>query len=235
MSIVSTVAARPWSRWQGSRRKGARGSGCAGASLSGALRTPPRPCSRAGGRGSGLHGLRAQQARSCEDVGIESFAHDLPVATGEAEFFARGDAQSRSAHRRILMQMPCRRALMPAASSMPSIRRRMWTGCIPPMRDFCSSGGRGCAPARRAVAWAPRRSEVRSGGKICGRHRTQHSRRQAHGAPLLEANATVTIAHSRTAIWLPPCAVRHRGRRRRPCPHDQGRMDQAGACARRRH
>jgi methylenetetrahydrofolate dehydrogenase (NADP+)/methenyltetrahydrofolate cyclohydrolase len=50
--------------------------------------------------------------RSCEDVGIESFAHDLPASTGEAELLALVAALNRDARiDGILMQMPLPKGL----------------------------------------------------------------------------------------------------------------------------
>ena len=138
--------------------------------------------------------------RSCEDVGIESFAHDLPAATGEAQLLSLVATLNRDPRiDGILMQMPLPKGLdasriidaidpakddyglHPTKAGLLLVRRPGLRACTPSgcMRLLAEAG---CDPS--------------------GKHAVVIGRSILVGKPmallLLEANATVTIAHSRT-------------------------------------
>jgi methylenetetrahydrofolate dehydrogenase (NADP+)/methenyltetrahydrofolate cyclohydrolase len=139
--------------------------------------------------------------RSCVETGIESFAHDLLAATGERELLALIEILNNDPHvDGILVQMPLPKGLdsnriidaidpekdvdglHPKNAGLllvgrPGLRACTPTGCMRLIHEA------GCDPA--------------------GKHAVVVGRSILVGKPmallLLEANATVTIAHSRTA------------------------------------
>jgi methylenetetrahydrofolate dehydrogenase (NADP+)/methenyltetrahydrofolate cyclohydrolase len=139
--------------------------------------------------------------RSCEDVGIESFAHDLPASTGEAELLALVAALNRDARvDGILMQMPLPKGL-DASRIIDAIDPAKDVDGLHPTNAGLllvgRPGLRACTPSgcMRLIAEAQ--------CDPAGKSAVVVGRSILVGKPmallLLEANATVTIAHSRTA------------------------------------
>lgn len=139
--------------------------------------------------------------RSCSDVGIESFAHDLPASTPEAELLAlvaRLNADTRVDG--ILMQMPLPKGL-DASRIIDAIDPAKDVDGLHPVNEGLllvgRPGLRACTPSgcMRLLAAA--------GCNPAGKNAVVVGRSILVGKPmallLLEANATVTIAHSRTA------------------------------------
>jgi methylenetetrahydrofolate dehydrogenase (NADP+)/methenyltetrahydrofolate cyclohydrolase len=120
--------------------------------------------------------------RSCIDTGIESFAHDLPAATSENELL--GLIATLNADARVDGIDPAKDVdgLHPKNAGLLLVGRPGLRACTPSgcMRLIAEAG---CDPA--------------------GKHAVVVGRSILVGKPmallLLEANATVTIAHSRTA------------------------------------
>jgi methylenetetrahydrofolate dehydrogenase (NADP+)/methenyltetrahydrofolate cyclohydrolase len=139
--------------------------------------------------------------RSCVDVGIESFAHDLPASIPEAELLAlveKLNADSRVDG--ILMQMPLPKGL-DASRMIDAIDPAKDVDGLHPFNEGLLVVGRpglractpsGCMRLLAAVHCNP-----------SGKTAVVVGRSILVGKPmallLLEANATVTIAHSRTA------------------------------------
>jgi methylenetetrahydrofolate dehydrogenase (NADP+)/methenyltetrahydrofolate cyclohydrolase len=139
--------------------------------------------------------------RSCADVGIESFAHDLPAASTEAQLLAlvaKLNADPRVDG--ILMQMPLPKAL-DASRIIDAIDPAKDVDGLHPLNEGLLVVGRaglractpsGCMRLLAAVDCNP-----------AGKTAVVVGRSILVGKPmallLLEANATVTIAHSRTA------------------------------------
>jgi methylenetetrahydrofolate dehydrogenase (NADP+)/methenyltetrahydrofolate cyclohydrolase len=138
--------------------------------------------------------------RSCQEVGIESFAHDLPATTGEAELLALIATLNRDARvDGILVQMPFPKgldsnriidAIDPAkdVDGLHPINAGLLTVGRPGLRACTPSG---CMRLLAEAECDP-----------AGKHAVVVGRSILVGKPmallLLEANATVTIAHSRT-------------------------------------
>ena len=138
--------------------------------------------------------------RSCEDVGIESFAHDLPAATGEAELLALVAALNRDARvDGILMQMPLPKGL-DASRIIDAIDPAKDVDGLHPTNAGLllvgRPGLRACTPSGCMRLIAEARCDP------AGKSAVVVGRSNIVGKPmallLLEANATVTIAHSRT-------------------------------------
>jgi methylenetetrahydrofolate dehydrogenase (NADP+)/methenyltetrahydrofolate cyclohydrolase len=138
--------------------------------------------------------------RSCEDVGIESFAHDLPAATGEAELLALVAALNRDARvDGILMQMPLPKGL-DASRIIDAIDPAKDVDGLHPTNAGLllvgRPGLRACTPSGCMRLIAEARCDP------AGKSAVVVGRSILVGKPmallLLEANATVTIAHSRT-------------------------------------
>jgi methylenetetrahydrofolate dehydrogenase (NADP+)/methenyltetrahydrofolate cyclohydrolase len=139
--------------------------------------------------------------RSCADVGIESFAHDLPATSTEAQLLAlvaKLNADPRVDG--ILMQMPLPKAL-DASRIIDAIDPQKDVDGLHPLNEGLLTVGRpglractpsGCMRLLAAVNCNP-----------AGKTAVVIGRSILVGKPmallLLEANATVTIAHSRTA------------------------------------
>jgi methylenetetrahydrofolate dehydrogenase (NADP+)/methenyltetrahydrofolate cyclohydrolase len=139
--------------------------------------------------------------RSCVETGIESFAHDLPATTREAELLALIARLNNDANvDGILVQMPLPTGLDSNRIIDAIDPRKDVDGLHPKNAGLLMVGRpglRACTPSgcMRLIAEA--------GCDPAGKHAVVVGRSILVGKPmallLLEANATVTIAHSRTA------------------------------------
>ena len=139
--------------------------------------------------------------RSCVETGIESFAHDLPATTREAELLALITTLNHDpAVDGILVQMPLPRGLDSNRIIDAIDPKKDVDGLHPTNAGLLMVGRpglRACTPSgcMRLIAAA--------GCDPAGKHAVVVGRSILVGKPmallLLEANATVTIAHSRTA------------------------------------
>jgi len=139
--------------------------------------------------------------RSCIETGIESFAHDLPVTTREAELLALiATLNMDPAVDGILVQMPLPKGLDSNRIIDAIDPKKDVDGLHPKNAGLLMVGRpglRACTPSgcMRLIAEA--------GCDPTGKHAVVIGRSILVGKPmallLLEANATVTIAHSRTA------------------------------------
>ena len=138
--------------------------------------------------------------RSCEDVGIESFAHDLPAATGEAELLALVAALNRDARvDGILMQMPLPKGL-DASRIIDAIDPAKDVDGLHPTNAGLllvgRPGLRACTPSGCMRLIAEARCDP------AGKSAVVVGRSNIVGKPmailLLERNATVVMCHSRT-------------------------------------
>jgi methylenetetrahydrofolate dehydrogenase (NADP+)/methenyltetrahydrofolate cyclohydrolase len=138
--------------------------------------------------------------RSCEDVGIESFAHDLPASTTEADLLALVTRLNLDARvDGILLQMPLPKEL-DASRIIDAIDPRKDVDGLHPTNAGLLLVGR---PGLRACTPSGcMRLLQETGCDPAGKHAVVVGRSILVGKPmallLLEANATVTIAHSRT-------------------------------------
>jgi methylenetetrahydrofolate dehydrogenase (NADP+)/methenyltetrahydrofolate cyclohydrolase len=138
--------------------------------------------------------------RSCEDVGIESFAHDLPASTTEADLLALVTRLNLDARvDGILLQMPLPKEL-DASRIIDAIDPRKDVDGLHPTNAGLLLVGR---PGLRACTPSGcMRLLQEAGCDPAGKHAVVVGRSILVGKPmallLLEANATVTIAHSRT-------------------------------------
>jgi methylenetetrahydrofolate dehydrogenase (NADP+)/methenyltetrahydrofolate cyclohydrolase len=138
--------------------------------------------------------------RSCEEVGIESFAHDLPATTTADELLAlmatlNADARIDG----ILMQMPLPKGL-DASRIIDAIDPEKDVDGLHPLNAGLLLVGR---PGLRACTPSGCMRLLKEAGcDPAGKHAVVIGRSILVGKPmallLLEANATVTIAHSRT-------------------------------------
>jgi methylenetetrahydrofolate dehydrogenase (NADP+) / methenyltetrahydrofolate cyclohydrolase len=139
--------------------------------------------------------------RSCVETGIESFAHDLVASAREAELLALIEILNNDPHvDGILVQMPLPRGL-DANRIIDAIDPEKDVDGLHPKNAGLLMVGRpglrACTPSgcMRLIAEA--------GCDPAGKHALVVGRSILVGKPmallLLEANATVTIAHSRTA------------------------------------
>lgn len=138
--------------------------------------------------------------RSCEEVGIESFAHDLPATTTADELLAlmatlNADARIDG----ILMQMPLPKGL-DARRIIDAIDPEKDVDGLHPLNAGLLLVGR---PGLRACTPSGCMRLLKEAGcDPAGKHAVVIGRSILVGKPmallLLEANATVTIAHSRT-------------------------------------
>lgn len=145
--------------------------------------------------------------RGCEEAGIHSFSYHLPAETGqkEAEELVKTLASDPSVHG-ILVQLPLPKGLN--ADALLSL--------IPPEKDvdgFCAENIGSLALGReKIVACTPlgvmellKRSEI----GLRGKHAVVIGRSNIVGRPmallLLNADATVTICHSRTRDLKAEC------------------------------
>ena len=138
--------------------------------------------------------------RSCEDVGIESFAHDLPASTTEADLLALVTRLNLDARvDGILLQMPLPKEL-DASRIIDAIDPRKDVDGLHPTNAGLLLVGR---PGLRACTPSGSKRLLQEAGcDPAGKHAVVVGRSILVGKPmallLLEANATVTIAHSRT-------------------------------------
>jgi methylenetetrahydrofolate dehydrogenase (NADP+) / methenyltetrahydrofolate cyclohydrolase len=139
--------------------------------------------------------------RSCEDVAIESFAHDLPATTNETQLLALVASLNEDARiDGILMQMPLPKGL-DASRIIDAIDPAKDVDGLHPMNAGLLAVGRpglrACTPSGCMRLLAEARCDP------AGKDALIVGRSILVGRPmallLLEANATVTIAHSRTA------------------------------------
>jgi methylenetetrahydrofolate dehydrogenase (NADP+) / methenyltetrahydrofolate cyclohydrolase len=138
--------------------------------------------------------------RSCVETGIESFAHDLPASTSEAELLALIATLNADANvDGILVQMPLPKHLDSNRIIDAIDPAKDVDGLHPKNAGLLMVGRpglRACTPSgcMRLIAEA--------GCDPAGKHAVVVGRSILVGKPmallLLEANATVTIAHSRT-------------------------------------
>jgi len=139
--------------------------------------------------------------RSCVETGIESFAHDLPATIREAELLALIETLNHDpAVDGILVQMPLPKGLDSNRIIDAIDPKKDVDGLHPKNAGLLMvgrAGLRACTPSgcMRLIAEA--------GCDPAGKHALVVGRSILVGKPmallLLEANATVTIAHSRTA------------------------------------
>ena len=139
--------------------------------------------------------------RSCVETGIESFAHDLPATTREAHLLALiATLNHDPAVDGILVQMPLPKGLYSNRIIDAIDPQKDVDGLHPKNAGLLMvgrAGLRACTPSgcMRLIAEA--------GCDPAGKHALVVGRSILVGKPmallLLEANATVTIAHSRTA------------------------------------
>ena len=138
--------------------------------------------------------------RTCEEVGIESFAHDLPATTTEDELLALVARLNTDARiDGILMQMPLPKGL-DASRIIDAIDPKKDVDGLHPTNAGLLMVGR---PGLRACTPSGCMRLLKEAGcDPAGKHAVVIGRSILVGKPmallLLEANATVTIAHSRT-------------------------------------
>src|SRR5450755_1663488 len=138
--------------------------------------------------------------RSCVETGIESFAHDLPATTREAELLALITTLNHDpAVDGILVQMPLPRGLDSNRIIDAIDPKKDVDGLHPTNAGLLMVGRpglRACTPS------GCMRLLKEAGCDPAGKHAVVIGRSILVGKPmallLLEANATVTIAHSRT-------------------------------------
>jgi methylenetetrahydrofolate dehydrogenase (NADP+)/methenyltetrahydrofolate cyclohydrolase len=139
--------------------------------------------------------------RSCVETGIESFAHDLPASTREGELLALiATLNHDPSVDGILVQMPLPKGL-DANRIIDAIDPEKDVDGLHPTNAGLLMVGR---PGLRACTpTGCMRLIVEAGCDPAGKHALVVGRSILVGKPmallLLEANATVTIAHSRTA------------------------------------
>jgi methylenetetrahydrofolate dehydrogenase (NADP+)/methenyltetrahydrofolate cyclohydrolase len=138
--------------------------------------------------------------RTCEEVGIESFAHDLPASTTEDELLVLVARLNKDARiDGILMQMPLPKGL-DASRIIDAIDPTKDVDGLHPTNAGLLMVGR---PGLRACTPSGCMRLLKEAGcDPAGKHAVVIGRSILVGKPmallLLEANATVTIAHSRT-------------------------------------
>jgi methylenetetrahydrofolate dehydrogenase (NADP+)/methenyltetrahydrofolate cyclohydrolase len=138
--------------------------------------------------------------RTCEEVGIESFAHDLPASTTEDELLVLVARLNKDARiDGILMQMPLPKGLDASRIIDAIDPTKVVDGLHPTNAGLLMVGRpglRACTPS------GCMRLLKEAGCDPAGKHAVVIGRSILVGKPmallLLEANATVTIAHSRT-------------------------------------
>jgi methylenetetrahydrofolate dehydrogenase (NADP+)/methenyltetrahydrofolate cyclohydrolase len=139
--------------------------------------------------------------RSCVETGIESFAHDLPATIREAELLALiATLNHDRAVDGILVQMPLPKGL-DANRIIDAIDPKKDVDGLHPKNAGLLMVGR--AGLRACTPSGCMRLIAEAGCDPAGKHALVVGRSILVGKPmallLLEANATVTIAHSRTA------------------------------------
>ncbi len=140
--------------------------------------------------------------KACEEVGMVSFGFELPAATSQAELLKLvAELNGRSDVNGILVQLPLPKQIDPAAI-VSAISVGKDVDCLHPENvGLLAHKGRQprfvpCTPAgiMRLLAEA--------GAKLAGAHAVVLGRSNIVGVPmallLLKADATVTVAHSRT-------------------------------------
>ena len=138
--------------------------------------------------------------RSCAEVGIESFAHDLPASTREAELLELIGALNRDPRvDGILVQMPLPKGI-DANRIIDAVDPAKDVDGLHPLNEGLLTVGR---PGLRACTPSGcMRLLAEVGCDPAGRRAVVVGRSILVGKPmallLLEANATVTMAHSRT-------------------------------------
>ena len=187
----------------------------------GATRAHARPCDRARRRGSWPP--RSTSAASSAPAGRSAWRPSTaacPPTRRSSEVAERSSASTRTPpSAAILLQLPLpgapRRPELTGADRPRQGRRRAHAG---QRRAARRSAGRACAlhAARRDRAAA--RGAGRAGGRRSGRGRPLQPVRQADGAAAADANATVTICHSRTRDLRGGLRARRRADRGRRAP-----------------
>ncbi len=176
---------------------------------------------------------------ACAEAGIKTFDHRLPASTSDGELLGLvASLNTDPGVDGILIQLP-----LPAG-----IDARRVLFAVDPRKDVDGihpeNVGRLLMGEPRFVACTPFGvmkliEEARL--PLAGAHAVVVGRSNMVGKPmaalLLNANATVTVCHSKTRdLAATVGARRSSGRRRRPPPDDPRRLGQAGRCRhRRRH
>jgi len=143
----------------------------------------------------------SSKLKACAEVGITSFAHDLPAATSEAELLARVDALNADPKvHGILVQLPLPKGLDEKRVIFRLSPEKDVDGLHPVSQGRLlagESGFRPCTPLGVMVL------VQKTGVRIAGKRAVVVGRSLLVGKPvallLLEQHATVTLCHSRTA------------------------------------
>ena len=146
--------------------------------------------------------------KQTQAAGMASFEHVLPADVAQSELLALiGQLNRDPAVHGILVQLPLPKSLTPKPSSMPSIPPRMSTGCIPANAGRLAGGFAALSPCTPLGCIILTKS-VRA--SLEGLNAIVIGRSNLVGRPLvqllLNENATVTIAHSRSRDLAQLCA-----------------------------
>lgn len=140
------------------------------------------------------------KGRACEEAGIASFQHTLPVSTSQEQLLAlvtrlNGDPKVQG----ILVQLPVPKHISASAVIRAISPSKDVDGFHPENAGLLATGNARFVPCTPAGVM---RMLAHAGVEIAGKHAVVIGRSNIVGKPtallLLENNATVTICHSRT-------------------------------------